>query len=213
MPRLISQPKWFKVDKDLKEKDMVYFRKHENDLEANWSVGQVDQVIRSKDGFIRRAVIKYFNPGDDRPQFTDRAVRKLVKLWSVDDSCIFEDLHEVSHKISNSGPKQADPSNFNLGNHRKSDHAVLLSTSFSPQGVSFAGLYYNVLVTGPSLISLDAPVDSAWITPCEINSLIVVSDPTVDVGGHVINEDSMEEKDVTLDSLYDVLVSTGFYLD
>ena len=79
--------------------------------------------------------------------------------------------------------------------------------------MSFAGLYYNVLVTGPSLISLDAPVDSAWITPCKIDSLIVVSDPTVDVGGHVINEDSMEEKDVTLDSLYDVLVSTGFYLD
>ena len=213
VPRLMSQPKWFKVDKDLKEKDLVYFRKHENDLEANWSVGQVDQVIRSKDGFIRRAVVKYFNPGDDRPQFTDRAVRKLVKLWSLDDSCIFEDLHEVSHKIANSGPKQADHSNFILGNHMKSDHTVLVSTSFSPQGVSFAGLCYNVLVTGPSLISLDAPVDLAWTMPCEIDSLVVVSDPMVDVGENMDGEDSMEEEDVTLDSLYDILVSTGFYLD
>ena len=49
--------------------------------------------------------------------------------------------------------------------------------------------------------------------PCEIDSLVVVSDPMVDVGGNVNGEDSMEEEDVTLDSLYNILVSTGFYLD
>ena len=79
--------------------------------------------------------------------------------------------------------------------------------------MSFAGLCYNVLVTGPSLISLDAPVDLAWTMPCEIDSLVVVSDPMVDVGENMDGEDSMEEEDVTLDSLYDILVSTGFYLD
>ena len=59
----------------------------------------MDQVIASKDGYIRRAVIKYFNAGEDNPHLTDRSVRKLVKLWSLDEACLFDDLSELHQRL------------------------------------------------------------------------------------------------------------------
>ena len=103
VPRLIAQPKWFKMDEHLKSSDLVYFQKDESDLRASWTLGQVDQVVASRDGLIRRAIIKYFNAGDETPQFTDRSVRKLVKLWSIDESNLFDDLHEVGVRLKKKG--------------------------------------------------------------------------------------------------------------
>ena len=73
---------------------------------SNWKIGEVDQVIVGRDGLIRRAVIKYYN-GDEKtsvyrpltPQFTDRAVRSLVKLWSMDEACLFDDLAELQGRV------------------------------------------------------------------------------------------------------------------
>ena len=91
VPRLVHQPKWFKVDKDLKEGDIVYFQKRESELGSSWTVGEVDQVVVGRDGLIRRAIIKYFNSSENHPQFTDRAVRKLIKYWSIDEACLSEE--------------------------------------------------------------------------------------------------------------------------
>ena len=99
VPRLISQPKWFKIEEDLKEKDLVYFQKEDSPLSSTWTIGQVDQVIASKDGFVRRAIIKYYNAGEDHPHLTDRAARKMVKLWSFDESCLFDDLGELQKRL------------------------------------------------------------------------------------------------------------------
>ena len=52
VPRLVSQPKWFKLDKDLKEKDIVYFQKSESALGSTWIIGEVDQVIIGRDVMI-----------------------------------------------------------------------------------------------------------------------------------------------------------------
>ena len=71
VPRLIHQPKWFKVDKDLKEGDLIYFQKTESALDSAWTVGQVDQLIASRDGLIRRVILKYFNASEDFPRFSD----------------------------------------------------------------------------------------------------------------------------------------------
>ena len=38
VPRLVHQPKWFKVDKDLKEGDIVYFQKRESELGSSRTV-------------------------------------------------------------------------------------------------------------------------------------------------------------------------------
>ena len=105
VPRLISQPKWFKVEKDLQEGDIVYFKKDDSPLGSSWTIGRVDQIVIGRDGFIRRAVIKYHTVSDRDPsvasqQFTDRAVRSLVKLWSVDEVDLFDDLSELGRRIS-----------------------------------------------------------------------------------------------------------------
>ena len=106
VPRLVQQPKWFKVEEHLQEKDIVYFQKSESALGSPWIIGEVDQVIVGRDGFIRRAIIKYFNASENDPeagryhhQLTDRAVRSLVKLWSIDEACLFDDLSELQHRI------------------------------------------------------------------------------------------------------------------
>ena len=101
VPRLIPQPKWFKLEKDLKEKDLVYFKKNDTPLSSTWTLGQVDQVIVSKDGLVRRAVIKYFNSGERYHQLTDRSARKMVKLWSINEACLSEDLGELQRRLDN----------------------------------------------------------------------------------------------------------------
>ena len=114
VPRLIHQPKWFKKEKDLKEGDLVYFQKKESALDSAWTVGQVDQIIASRDGLIRRAIVKYFNAGEKQPRLSDRSVRKLVKLWSIDEACLFDDLTELQRRVDNTAvdgqqvPQQED---------------------------------------------------------------------------------------------------------
>ena len=215
VPRLISQPKWFKITEDLKEKDIVYFRKHETDLDDNWTVGQVDQIIRSKDGFVRRAVIKYFNAGDNHPQFTDRAVRKLVKLWSLDESAIYEDLHDVHHDLSNSGLHMSETA------HKLDPlaNADVLCTSFPPQGVTLAGHYLNLHVTGHTLVYQDGlPINSSWTVPCDVHPLVVSGcmANSSEIGPDAEDEDKIpyqvDEEEVGIDTLYGILVSTGFSL-
>ena len=59
-----------------------------------------ENVIRSKDGVVRRATIRYNNHGEVVPRFTDRAVRSLVKLFSIEDSYFVEDMAEVEKRIA-----------------------------------------------------------------------------------------------------------------
>ena len=109
LPKLIPQPKWFRDGPELKPEDVVMFRKKENDLSSEWTVGQVESVTRSRDGVVRRAEIRYHNPGDvtdpdtrlllTPPKFTDRAVRTLVRLFSLDDAYFIEDMAAVEQKL------------------------------------------------------------------------------------------------------------------
>ena len=74
------------LDKDLQEGDLVYFQKKEGKANQPWNIGRVEQIFRSdRDNLIRRAIIKYQNYGEEQPQLTDRHVRKLVKLFNVDE--------------------------------------------------------------------------------------------------------------------------------
>ena len=100
VPRLIHQPKWFNLEKDLQPGDIVYFKKDDSVLGTTWKVGEVDQVVHGRDGHVRRAVIKYCVVNENDPQkasiqVTDRAARALVKLWSIDEVDLFDDLSEV----------------------------------------------------------------------------------------------------------------------
>ena len=107
VPRLINQPKWFKKNIDLKEEDVVYFKKEQNELASDWKIGVVDQLIKSRDGLIRRVLIRYYNASENdpstgryNPRITDRSIRGVVKLWSMDEVSLMEDLSELSRRLN-----------------------------------------------------------------------------------------------------------------
>ena len=100
VPKLLFQPKWYDSDKDLLEGDLVYFQKQDGKLEGKWVIGKVEQIIRSeRDMKIRRVIVGYRNEKESFGRVTDRSVRKLVKLFSVDDHVIQDDLAELQMRI------------------------------------------------------------------------------------------------------------------
>ena len=103
VPLLVQQPKWFKSSRDLKVGDLVFFKKKDNVLSNKWTVGVVEEVVKSKDGLIRRVEVRYYNSGEDRIRFTDRAARSLVKLFSVEDNNLQKDLHEAEMILKEAG--------------------------------------------------------------------------------------------------------------
>ena len=62
-------------------------------------MGRVNQVIRGRDGLIREATIAYRNHSETFNRMTNRAVRSLVKLFSIDEDCIQEDLAVLQKRI------------------------------------------------------------------------------------------------------------------
>ena len=100
VPKLLFQPKWYDKDCDLLEGDLVYFQKEgESQLDNKWTVGKVDQLIRGRDQKIRRVIVKYQNASENQSRLTDRNVRKLVKLFTIDEYQIQEDLTELQARI------------------------------------------------------------------------------------------------------------------
>ena len=80
VPKLMFQPKWFKTDTELKKGDLVYFRKKESGLDGKWVIGMVEELTRGRDNIIRMVKVKYYNGVSETPEFTERTVRKLVKI-------------------------------------------------------------------------------------------------------------------------------------
>ena len=84
-------PKWIKAQKVYKETDplaagdVVYFQKDEGALSSSWNVGKIKEVIVSRDGHVRRAIVEYHNPSENQNRETDRAVKSLIKLFNIDD--------------------------------------------------------------------------------------------------------------------------------
>ena len=109
IPKLIQQPKWWKNSEELKPTDIVYFQKRENEWDSPYTIGEVESVTRSKDGVIRRCVVKYFNATVDPkdplapasgPMFTDRAVRSLIRLFNIEDNYFVDEMNQVEKLIT-----------------------------------------------------------------------------------------------------------------
>ena len=100
VPKLIPQPKWFKDGVELKVEDVVYFQTTESELSSSWTVGQVDSVIKSRDGVVRRVVVRYYNHNENVPRFTERAVRSLVRLFNVEDNYFVDDMAKVEEMVA-----------------------------------------------------------------------------------------------------------------
>ena len=100
VPKLIRQPKWFKNDKHLQPGDLVYFERDPGKVTSEWIMGRVDQVMRGKDGLVREASVAYRNFKENFNRLTNRAARSLVKLFSIDEGCVQEDLAELQQRIN-----------------------------------------------------------------------------------------------------------------
>ena len=106
VPHLIKPLKWFRSDRDLMINDVVYFQKSESDLTSVWTVGQVEDVVRGKDALIRRVLIRYFNTGENKARYTDRALRSVVKLFDLHNTTWREDMDMVQKMIDTLGDEE-----------------------------------------------------------------------------------------------------------
>ena len=99
IPKLLFKPKWYKSDVDLKVGDIVYFKKEESKVVTPWVLGMVDSLEKSKDGLIRKVLIKYRNASESQDRFTRRNVRTVCKIWSEDDWNMQDDMAELQAKL------------------------------------------------------------------------------------------------------------------
>ena len=91
-----DQPKWYNHDTDLKDGDVVYFKKSSSAICSPWSMGLVDAVDIGRDGLIRHVTFKYFNASKPNvPQRSDRAVRTLGRLFNVDELSWTQDMDRI----------------------------------------------------------------------------------------------------------------------
>ena len=67
IPKLMKMNKWFDTKSQLKIGDVVFFRKVENELSSEWTVGIISDIVKSKDDVIRRVEVKYQNANENKP--------------------------------------------------------------------------------------------------------------------------------------------------
>ena len=98
--------------RDLLVGDLVYFVKKDGALDNKWTMGMVEVLDKGRDGVIRKATIKYCNSGEQKlsldkaksqddstfPRYTERTVRKLVKIFSLEETSIADDMAELDRR-------------------------------------------------------------------------------------------------------------------
>ena len=99
VPKLMEQPKWFKSDRDLKKGDVVLFLKHESEISSTYQYGMVDDIEASRDGRIRKVLVRYRNHSEDTNRTTYRSTRSLVVIHPVDEIDIIQELGQISLEV------------------------------------------------------------------------------------------------------------------
>ena len=99
VPKLMDQPKWFKSDRDLKKGDVVLFLKHESEISSTYQYGIIDAVEVSRDGKIRKVVVRYRNHSEDTNRTTYRSARSLVVIHPVDEIDIIQELGQIALEV------------------------------------------------------------------------------------------------------------------
>ena len=97
VPTLMSQPKWYKSDRDSKVGDVVLFLKSEKEFDKQYQYGIVTSVKVSRDGKIRGIEVEYQNHNENVKRRTIRGVREIVVIHPVDELDIMHELSTLSH--------------------------------------------------------------------------------------------------------------------
>ena len=100
VPKLMFHPKWFNSERDVKVGDVILFLKNEGSLNNTYQYGMIKDVEFSKDDKIRRVTIKYRNTNENTNRETRRAVRNIVMIHPVDETCIAQELGEMAMKAA-----------------------------------------------------------------------------------------------------------------
>ena len=134
--------------------DIVYFQKVESELSSVWSVGQVDSVETSKDGIVRKVNIRYKNNAEDVTRVTNRTVRRVVRLFNVEDVNWLDDMTEVERLLcaindsTNLNPNKVKP--LRLVRSPGGDFRVDPSTSSPTSTLSTAPSWANRPAAAPA---------------------------------------------------------------
>ena len=111
VPKLMSQPKWFHSDKDMKKGDVVLFLKKDCIVGSNYRFGMVEDVDVGRDGKIRQVKVRYRNHNETVDRFTDRAVRSLVVIRRADEMNVMEEMGEIARYVENQRTSKIRDSN------------------------------------------------------------------------------------------------------
>jgi hypothetical protein len=71
-------------------------------MDVKWIIEMVDECFRGRDGLVREVKLKYKKYKESDFRDTTRSVRKVVKLWAVEDSHLTEDLEEMARWFESS---------------------------------------------------------------------------------------------------------------
>ena len=100
VPKLTHQSKWFQSDRDIKICDVVLFTKKDGSISSTYQYGMVHEIEPSRDGLIRKVVVKYRNSNENVDRFTTRAVRKLVIIHPIGEVHLMEELGRCLQPIT-----------------------------------------------------------------------------------------------------------------
>ena len=98
VPLMAKPQRWFQGDDDLRIDDIVYFKLRDSVLASTWLIGKIEDIIKSKDGKVRRVLVGYrFNTEDGVREFkvVERPVRECVRLMNIEDTTLMEDIKSV----------------------------------------------------------------------------------------------------------------------
>ena len=98
VPKLMSQPKWFKSDRNSRVGDIVLFLKSDKEFHKQYQYGIITYVKVSKDSKIREIEVEYQNYNEAIKRRTIRSVGEVVVIHSVDDPDIMNELNSLAQK-------------------------------------------------------------------------------------------------------------------
>ena len=99
-PELIERPVNWKNEDNLKEGDVVLFRKCEGSVGAGtYQYGIVQAVKPSADGVVRNVLVKYRNADEGKDRQTKRAVKSLILVHRVDELDIMKEMFDASQYV------------------------------------------------------------------------------------------------------------------
>ena len=94
------QPKWLKSDENPKIGDVILFLKSEKEFDKQYQYGMFSDVLKMRDGRIRKLEVEYMNHNEKVRRKTTRASRDVVVIHPVSQLGLIRDLNKISESCT-----------------------------------------------------------------------------------------------------------------